>query len=105
MSIWRKTASDVIPKLWSREGSSPEESLLLQEERMQIERSLLQLPLPQRVAVIMRDIDGLSYEEIADSMQYPWGRQIAPLRAAERTQAAAQWRSGLKGPEFIGGLL
>jgi len=54
-------------------GSSPEESLLLQEERAQIERSLLQLPLPQRVAVIMRDIDGLSYEEIADSMQVSLG--------------------------------
>ena len=54
-------------------GSSPEESLLLEEERAQIERSLLQLPLPQRVAVIMRDIDGLSYEEIADSMQVSLG--------------------------------
>jgi RNA polymerase sigma-70 factor, ECF subfamily len=54
-------------------GSSPEESLLLQEERAQIERSLLQLPLTQRVAVIMRDIDGLSYEEIADSMQVSLG--------------------------------
>ncbi len=54
-------------------GSSPEESLLLKEERAQIERSLLQLPLTQRVAVILRDIDGLSYEEIADSMQVSLG--------------------------------
>ena len=52
---------------------SPEESLLLQEERAQIERSLLQLPLPQRMAVIMRDVDGLSYEEIAESMQVSLG--------------------------------
>jgi RNA polymerase sigma-70 factor (ECF subfamily) len=52
---------------------SPEASLLLQEEREQIERSLLQLPLQQRIAVIMRDVEGLSYEEIADSMQISLG--------------------------------
>ena len=55
------------------DGKSPEESLLLREERDQIERSLLELPIQQRVAVIMRDIDGLSYEEIADSMQVSLG--------------------------------
>jgi RNA polymerase sigma-70 factor (ECF subfamily) len=46
---------------------SPEDSLLLKEEREQIERSILQLPLQQRIAIIMRDIEGLSYEEIAQA--------------------------------------
>ncbi len=55
------------------DGKSPEEALLLREEREQIEHSLLELPLLQRVAVIMRDIDGLSYEEIAESMQVSLG--------------------------------
>lgn len=44
---------------------NPEDSLLQKEEREQIERSILQLPLKQRIAIIMRDIEGLSYEEIA----------------------------------------
>jgi RNA polymerase sigma-70 factor (ECF subfamily) len=48
---------------------SPEEALLQQEERTEIERLLLQLPVQQRIAVVMRDIEGLSYEEIAESMQ------------------------------------
>ena len=52
---------------------SPEENLLLDEEREEIERSLLQLPVSQRIAVVMRDIEGMSYEEIAESMQVSLG--------------------------------
>jgi len=52
---------------------SPEENLLLQEEREEIESSLLQLPVLQRIALVMRDIEGLSYEEIAESMQVSLG--------------------------------
>lgn len=48
---------------------SPEEALLQEEERAGIERLLLQLPVQQRIAVVMRDIEGLSYEEIAEAMQ------------------------------------
>jgi len=54
-------------------AQSPEEALLLQEERSEIERKLLELPLPQRVAVIMRDIEGLSYEEIAETLNVSLG--------------------------------
>ncbi len=52
---------------------SPEEALLMKEEREEIERMLLQLPLQHRIGVILRDIDGLSYEEIAASMQVSVG--------------------------------
>jgi RNA polymerase sigma-70 factor (ECF subfamily) len=52
---------------------SPEDALLYKEERAEIERLLLQLPLQQRIAVIMRDIDGLSYEEISQSMKISIG--------------------------------
>jgi RNA polymerase sigma-70 factor (ECF subfamily) len=54
-------------------GRSPEESLLLAEERAEIERSLLHLPVQQRIAVIMRDVEGLSYDEIAESLQVSLG--------------------------------
>ena len=52
---------------------SPEQSLLIEEERAQIERSLLGLPVQQRIAVVMRDIEGLSYEEIAETMEVSLG--------------------------------
>ena len=55
------------------EIQSPEDALLLKEEREEIEHVLLELPLPQRIVVIMRDIEGLSYEEIAASLKVSLG--------------------------------
>jgi RNA polymerase sigma-70 factor, ECF subfamily len=52
---------------------SPEENLLSKERSLEIQRSLLRLPVPQRVAVVMRDIEGMSYEEIAASTQASLG--------------------------------
>jgi len=64
-----RTISEVLPSA----GSTPEEALLLQEKRNEIERSLQLLPVQQRVVVIMRDVQGLSYEEIADLLQISLG--------------------------------
>ncbi len=55
------------------EIQNPEDALLIQEEHAEVERLLLQLPMQQRIAVAMRDIDGLSYEEIAESMHISIG--------------------------------
>lgn len=55
------------------ETQSPEQALLAREEREEMEQLLLQLPMQQRIAVVMRDIEGLSYEEIAESMQISLG--------------------------------
>lgn len=64
--------SELSWNLTSR-AKSPEDALLLQEEREKVKRMLLELPLHQRVAVIMRDIEGLSYEEIAESLNVSLG--------------------------------
>jgi len=55
------------------EIQSPEDALLAREEREEIEHKLLELPLPQRIVVIMRDIEGLSYDEIAESLNVSLG--------------------------------
>ncbi len=52
---------------------SPEDALLIEEERAEVQRLLLNLPLQQRIALILRDIDGLSYEEISESMKISLG--------------------------------
>lgn len=45
--------------------ANPEESLLTRELQELIARGLQTLPLDQRVAIILCDVQGLSYEEIA----------------------------------------
>jgi RNA polymerase sigma-70 factor, ECF subfamily len=54
-------------------GSTPEQALLLREKRHEIECSLRRLPVQQRVAIIMRDVEGLSYEEISELLQVSLG--------------------------------
>ncbi len=45
---------------------NPSESLVLDERRKYLEASLSQLPEAQRMAIILCDMEGFSYEEIAD---------------------------------------
>jgi RNA polymerase sigma-70 factor (ECF subfamily) len=49
----------------------PEEQVLRAEERARIQTELDVLPAPQRAALGMRLLEGLSYEEIADTMGVP----------------------------------
>jgi RNA polymerase sigma-70 factor (ECF subfamily) len=65
--------SRTISEALASAGNTPEEALLLQEKRNEIEHTLQCLPVQQRVAVIMRDVQGLSYEEIADLLQVSLG--------------------------------
>lgn len=52
---------------------NPEESLLTRELQEVIARGLQMLPLDQRIAVILCDMQGLSYEEIANTTQTSLG--------------------------------
>jgi RNA polymerase sigma-70 factor (ECF subfamily) len=68
-----KDDSRTISDSLASAGSTPEEALLLQERRDEIERFLRCLPVQQRVAVIMRDVQGLAYEEIAGLLRVSLG--------------------------------
>jgi RNA polymerase sigma-70 factor, ECF subfamily len=67
---------------------NPEEYLLNRELQELIQRGLQQLPLDQRVAVVLCDVQGLSYEEIAATTQATMGTvrsRIARGRARLRS--------------------
>ena len=52
---------------------NPEEYLLNQELQELIQRGLQELPLEQRVAVVLCDVQGLAYEEVAEATQTSLG--------------------------------
>lgn len=52
---------------------NPEEYLLNQELQELIQRGLQELPLEQRVAVVLCDVQGLAYEEVAETTQTSLG--------------------------------
>jgi RNA polymerase sigma-70 factor, ECF subfamily len=56
-----------------REGDTPEGVLLTEEIRLVVERALEQLPEDLRTAIVLRELEGLSYEEIAEAMDCPVG--------------------------------
>jgi RNA polymerase sigma-70 factor (ECF subfamily) len=62
-------ASDLSALVETGQEANPEEYLLSQELQELIQRGLQALPLDQRVAVVLCDIEGLSYEEISISTQ------------------------------------
>lgn len=68
--------------------SNPEEHVLTQELQEVIQQSLEQLPLEQRTVLILYDIQGLSYEEVAQATQTSLGTvrsRISRGRARLRT--------------------
>ena len=85
------TPSDEVgTRLEARDpGESPDQRVLRAELAQDIERKLLDLPADQRLAVILSDIEGYSYEEIVVATGWPIGtvksrlsRGRASLRAA-----------------------
>jgi len=54
-------------------GESPFEMLAHEEIRSRVESELRQVPEPFRTTLLLRDIEGLSYEEIADVLQVSLG--------------------------------
>lgn len=56
-----------------KEADTPEGVLLTDEIRDVVEKAIQQLPDDLRTAIILRELEGLSYEEIAAAMDCPVG--------------------------------
>ena len=55
------------------DGETPEESILHAEQKSEILQALESLSPEHKAAVILRDIKGLSYEEIAEILELTLG--------------------------------
>ena len=71
--------------------ASPERLLLRDEIEATVNRSIEQLPEDLRMALTLREFDGLSYEDIANVMQCPVGTVRSRIfRAREAVDKALQ---------------
>ena len=70
------------------EEATPEERLINKELSVKIQNAINQLPDDQKAAIVLRDIRGLSYEEVAEAMSSSIGTvksRLSRARARLRT--------------------
>ncbi len=96
-------AEDVPPEEWERTAvatdTSPDDEAASAERRARIARALDSLPEHHRAIIILSDIEGLSYREIAEVLAIPMGTVMSRLHNARK-----RLRDVL-GPGFLGALL
>jgi RNA polymerase sigma-70 factor (ECF subfamily) len=69
------------------EDERPETPLLRQEEQQRVRRALEALPVEFREVLVLRELEGLSYKQIADVADLPVGTVMSRLaRGRERLQ-------------------
>jgi RNA polymerase sigma-70 factor (ECF subfamily) len=68
-----------------RELATPERSMLTEEIANTVSRSVAQLPADLRTAITLREIEGMSYEEIAQVMDCPIGTVRSRIFRARET--------------------
>ena len=84
-------------RMWLVHSSTDPHSALLQKiEREQVRAAIKRLPIYYREVILLRDIEGFSYQQIAGILQCPAGTVMSRLgRAREQLRLLlAQWRVG-----------
>jgi RNA polymerase sigma-70 factor, ECF subfamily len=76
-------------RLMVEQGDSPATSATRAEERARIMRALDTLPEHHRTIIMLGDVEGLSYREIADVLHIPMGTVMSRLHNARRKLRAA----------------
>jgi RNA polymerase sigma-70 factor (ECF subfamily) len=77
-------------------GQGPEAAAVSRERAAAVRAALMRLPLPSRSALVLREYEGLSYQEIADVLDVPLGTVKSRLNDARR-RLKAQLASYIQG--------
>jgi len=79
---------DAAPREYADDALDPEERLAQQHTVTLVRAALEQLPADFREVIVLREIEGLSYKEIAEVVRVPIGTVMSRLaRARERLRA------------------
>jgi RNA polymerase sigma factor (sigma-70 family) len=78
------------PLMWQESQASPEAALMRQHDDDTIRRLVAALPQPFREAIVLREVNDLSYQEIAEVASVPVGTVMSRLSRA-RSMLRAAW--------------
>jgi RNA polymerase sigma-70 factor, ECF subfamily len=84
-------ATDKMP-VWQEAQASPEGLILRAQDDATIRRLVAELPEPFREAIVLREINDLSYQEIAEVSAVPVGTVMSRLARA-RTMLRSAWNA------------
>jgi RNA polymerase sigma-70 factor (ECF subfamily) len=87
----QSTAEDAVP-LWSEAPETPEAQILRHRDEETMRKMVSELPDQFREAIVLREINDLSYREIADIIGAPVGTVMSRLARA-RAMLRAAWLS------------
>jgi RNA polymerase sigma-70 factor (ECF subfamily) len=84
------TAEDM--PMWQEPEASPEKMMLRQQDSATIRRLVAELPEPFREAIVLREVNDLSYQEIAEVAGVPVGTVMSRLARA-RAMLRSAWNA------------
>ena len=67
-----------------RRDDTPEASMIAKVDAEQLRAAIAKLPAPFRETLVLRDIEGLDYREIAEATEVPIGTVMSRLARARR---------------------
>ena len=76
---------------------TPEEALIAKAEAARLEAAIAELPLPFRETLVLRDVQGLDYREIAEVTKVPIGTVMSRLARARQRLIARVGTDAPKG--------
>ena len=82
--------ADAAAPLWQEPEASPEAALLRERDDAAVRDLIAALPQPFREAIVLREVNDLSYEEIARAAGVPVGTVMSRLARA-RAMLRAAW--------------
>lgn len=88
---------------YGEQSQSPQKAALRGELGAHLQRALATLSENHRAILVMREVDGLSYEELAEALGVPKGTVMSRLfHARQKMQAAMREYLGDDAPDAVG---